>query len=760
MRWLALAIAVVCGVGALSGRAVAEPAITVRGTLIDRASRQPVAGAVIELAGELVASGDDGGFRFVVAPGTYTLIVTAPWLATARVPLVVAHELALTVEVDAAEVPTGERIEVTDIAPTAPGETRVSAKLARAVPGGGDAAKVVQSLPAVARPPAGSAELVVWGAAPHDTRVFVDGVPVMALYHLGGYRAAVGNELIGDLRLTPAAFGPDRGRAIGGVVDVGLADPSTAPDWRAQADVLDGTLAGKLSLGTLTIAAAARHSWLDRAVDAVIDRKQLAPNAPLPTWSDAQLVVRAALSSNLVVTGWVLGALDALDRTLVSDDPATQVDETIDQRTVRAQLTLRRDTGDGYDTATLWVGRDRTSYDLQVGLTPARQAAASWVGGARAAQQRRLAPAATLTLGGDLDGETTELQRLGSLTTPVREGDLYIFGQPPGDDVAADRWSATTIDAAGHAALDLRAGRLSATLGGRLDVWMLGASRLTPRVGAPPGLGAQQLRFTEDPRGSIQLRLTDDASVRLDGGSYHQARAASDTSAVFGSPQLGVEQAWHVTAGGQWRAAPFALEAAVYARWLGDLVARDLAVTPPLAQALTQAGTGRVLGAQLTARVLDWRGVTGWLSYTLSRSTRRDAAAQAERLFDHDQTHGLVAVAGWEAGPWTLGGRLRLASGEPRTAVMGAFFDARAGRFEPIRGPHNGARLPAFFAADVRAERRFELGGGVRGAAYLELQNLTGRANPEEIIYSADFAQRGYLTGLPLLAVGGVRVER
>jgi len=48
----------------------------------------------------------------------------------------------------------------------------------------------------------------------------------------------------------------------------------------------------------------------------------------------------------------------------------------------------------------------------------------------------------------------------------------------------------------------------------------------------------------------------------------------------------------------------------------------------------------------------------------------------------------------------------------------------------------------------------------VRGAVYLEVQNLTGRANPEEIIYRADFAQRGYLTGLPLLAIGGVRIER
>ena len=98
-------------------------------------------------------------------------------------------------------------------------------------------------------------------------------------------------------------------------------------------------------------------------------------------------------------------------------------------------------------------------------------------------------------------------------------------------------------------------------------------------------------------------------------------------------------------------------------------------------------------------------------------------------------------------------------TGEPRTDVLGSFFDSRSGRFQPIRGEHNGVRLPVFFAADLRGERRFALARAAR-AVYVEVQNLTGRANAEEIIYSADFSQRGYLTSLPLLAIAGVRIER
>ncbi|HUJ57409.1 MAG TPA: TonB-dependent receptor [Kofleriaceae bacterium] len=740
--------------------ASAAGAETISGTIVDRASKQPVGGATITVGSELAASADDGTFAVTLPPGAYTVSVTADWLApaTRKVTLVRGKDVVLVIEVDPAHAPAGEQIEVHGIAPTAVGEIKVDAHLARSLPGGGDAAKIVQSLPSVARPAAGSTDIVIWGAAPNESRVFVDGVPVPALYHVGGYRSAVGNDLIGDIHLTPAAFGVDRGGAIGGVIDIGMADPASVPAWRAQADVLDGSALGRAKLGDATIAAAIRQSWLDQAIGVVEDPQKLAPNAPLPRWTDGQVVLRMPLAEKTVLSAWVIGSIDHLDRTLASDDPATQTSEVTDQRMVRGQLTVRRDREDGYDSATLWFGRDTTSDDLRVGLVPANLATAAWVGGARGVQQQRLPGGEVLTFGVDLDSQLADLSRSGSLTVPAREGDIHIFGQPPGDDVASDSWRATTIDAAGHGAIDAHAGPLTATAGLRFDTWLLTASRLLPRVGATPDIGSQQILYTADPRGTLQWKLDDDLTLRGDAGRYHQAREATDTSAVFGTPGLGVEEAWHVIAGGQWRLSPLAIEAAGYARWLDDLVARDLAVTPPLARSLTQEGIGTVFGVQVTARVIGWHGVSGWLSYNLSRSRRKDAPAQDWRFFDHDQTNGLIAVAGWEHGAWTLGTRVRYATGEPRTPVIGAFYDSRSGRFEPIVGVQNSVRLPAFFAADLRAERRFPI-ASAHGAVYLEIQNLTDRANAEEIIYSADFSQHGYLTSLPLLAIAGVRIE-
>lgn len=731
---------------------------TLRGSVVERGSRAPVGGAVLTINGEFAASADDGTFEVTLpSRGTFTLEVSAPWLVTKRV-RVVMPSAELVVEVEPATEMGGETIDVVDIAPGAPGETRIDAKLARAVPGGGDAAKVVQSMPAVARPAAGSAVVVVWGAAPNDTRTFVDGVPVPALYHVGGYRSSVGNDLIGDIRLTPAAFGVDRGRAIGGVIDIGLADPASVPDWRVQVDLLDAAASGATALGGGTLAGAVRWSWLDRAIGVIADPATLAPNAPLPTWSDAQVVYRKQLDDRLTLSAFAIGAIDGLERRLRSDDPATMTSEDLGRAMVRGQVALRRERDDGFDSAMLWFGRDQLTDVFKFGLVPAELRSHAWVAGARAIQQTRYPGGVTLTLGGDLDGELASYARDGSLSIPAREGDLRIFGLPPGDDVSADRWSATTVDAATYATVDLVLGRVIATGGARVDGWLLGASRLTPATGIAPSIGTQRIELTADPRGSVQVQLAEGAIARVDAGRYHQARAGSDTSAQFGTPTLGLEQAWHVTAGGQWRRAPVAIEAAVYRRWLDDLVARDLAVTPRYAQSLTQDGTGSVVGLQVTARAVGWRGFSGWLSYNLSRSRRRDALIVPGRFFDHDQTHGLIAVGGWERGPWSIGGRVRMASGEPRTDVVGTYFDTRSGRFEPIRGPHNGVRLPMYFAADVRGERRFVV-GALKAAVYLELQNLTNRSNAEEIIYSADFEDRGYLTGLPFLAILGLRLE-
>src|SRR5262249_47579624 len=128
------------------------------------------------------------------------------------------------------------------------------------------------------------------------------------------------------------------------------------------------------------------------------------------------------------------------------------------------------------------------------------------------------------------------------------------------------------------------------------------------------------------------------------------------------------------------------------------------------------------------------------------------------RMFDFDQTHVLTLVAGWQRGGWGLGARFRFATGMPRTPVVGAFFDARDDQWQPVFGAHNSIRLPSFYQLDLRIDRPFTLQRFALDV-YLDLENVTGRENPEEIVYDDRYAKRDFITGLPTLAVAGLRLS-
>lgn len=107
---------------------------------------------------------------------------------------------------------------------------------------------------------------------------------------------------------------------------------------------------------------------------------------------------------------------------------------------------------------------------------------------------------------------------------------------------------------------------------------------------------------------------------------------------------------------------------------------------------------------------------------------------------------------------WQLGARFRYATGVPRTPVMGSYFDARDDQYEPLFGAQNTIRVPAFYQLDARLERTFTISEH-RTNVFADIQNVTDRKNPEEIIYNFDYTARKYITGLPTLAVVGARVE-
>jgi len=748
------------------------PQVNFEGVVKERFSKRPLAGVRVWLKDLAVAATTDaaGAFAFVDVPlGPHMIELSADKLVTVTTEETIEAGKKKTVTYRVEERVDGVDEERVTRAPRIKKEsvtTTIRTEEARRVPGTqGDTLKVVQNLPGVARAALGSGALIVWGAAPRETKVNLDGVEIPTLYHLGGLRSTVNGALVRSIELVPGGYGADYGRGLGGLVRIETrALPDRGVHGYAQADAIDASAMVTGAIGSrVRVGVAARYSYLDAVLRAITRRTgsgDVTKYVPIPRYYDYQLRLDVKLRRDETLEAIVIASNDRLERNLPSDDPTDVRIERTEQTFYRAIVRYQRLLSDGSSVSVTpsfgWEASDRRQ---QFGLVPVQQSTTAYSYGLRAAYRRKVATWATLSAGLDLRGAWQDTARSGSLTQPPREGDLYVFGQAPGDDVSADRWKSHIVDVAPYVFAELRVGKLTITPGLRVDVFYLEGDRTTPPSGGLPPVGYARISFAADPRLQIiyqpHRRVTLTAAV----GLYHQTPDAEDLSPVFGNPTLGPSSALHVSLGAQVRITPtLSCELVGYYKRLDDLPVRSSLPTPALSAALVQEGQGRSYGGQLLLRQELTKGLFGWITYSVSRSERLDHPDGSWRLFDYDQTHALTAVLSYEYRHFTFGARFRWSSGYPRTPVIASYYDPRGDKYQPVFGRQNSSRLPDFLQLDVRVEKTIAFRRATLDI-YLDAQNITARANPEEIVYGYDYRRKGYITGLPVLATLGLKVE-
>ena len=201
------------------------------GTVTDEGTHAPVAGAdvLVQVDTRRVAAVTDEAGHFVVdvPEGVWALEVLsldhAPW----------SGELTVTDPPSPIELvlERGDFEEITvlfykDPDPVVTRRSVTAGEVAR-VPGAfGDPVRVVTSLPGAARPPFGSSQLIIRGGNDDDTTVFIDGVEVPIVYHLGGYRSVVHPSMVAEVDFLPGVFPARYGDTTAGLVDV-----QTRADW-------------------------------------------------------------------------------------------------------------------------------------------------------------------------------------------------------------------------------------------------------------------------------------------------------------------------------------------------------------------------------------------------------------------------------------------------------------------------------------------------------------------------------------------------
>ena len=717
-----------------------------RGWVLDRLG-EPVVGAVVGLhvegagrAGEATTDGAGGFWLEELPPASYSVDVAATGYRILETRELIEAGAETRVRYRLQE--EGARYEtVTRTRSLPPARDVVRRTLTpddmRRVPGtSGDALAAVQALPGVARPPLALGLFIIRGSPPDDTLVLLEDHPVPLPYHLGGLATVVTSDLVESIDLLPGSFSVRHGRAAGGVVDIQLRTPRRDRLHAvADVDLIDAGLLAEVPITDRgAVAIAVRRSYVDALLPLFFPDDVDLSFTQFPVYWDYQLLGDLDLSREHGVRLLVSGSDDTLALRLddgASGDPAIrgnfQTHFAYHQVSVQLESRFAHGVVHRFSPAFTW---SRTAgdagpnihFDFASSLVTLRQEL-----------EVPMSRVARFRFGLDAQGGPLDTEVRAPQPPDNRDASTPVYGQP----IKTYDDGRFLLNFGAYAEVSLSPGEgLDLVAGGRVD-----------RLGLID-------EVTVDPRASIRWRATSRLVLKAGLGVYSQPPRGYEVVPGFGNTGLAAERGVHYAVGFERKLAdPLTLDIELFAKTLAH------AAAPDPDEGFASTGRGRAFGLESMLVLRPRLPAFGWISYTLSRSERRDRPGAPWRLFEFDQTHiftfvaGVLLPAGLEAGV-----RLRYTSGYPDTPVSGAIYDADWDVYRPITDTTQSSRIPPYFSLDLRSARRWRA-WGARWTLTAEVQNATVHANPERRLYQYDYRDSSFTTGIPILPNLGLRAE-
>jgi TonB family protein len=605
-----------------------------------------------------------------------------------------------------------------------------------------DALRAVELLPGVARPPFGLGLLIVRGAAPQDSEFFIDGVSVPLIFHFGGLTSVYNSFLLERIDFFPGNFSVRYGRRTGGILEVTTRDPSQDMiHGVAEISVIDTfiTLEGPIT-DKISIQGGLRRSLLDLILPSVLPDDVGIRQAPV--YIDYQFKLNFLPSKRDRVRIQAYGSNDRLELILneaAGDDPAIRGQTQFSTSFYNNQIDWRRRLGEKTDQEIAFnIGPQKINFGLGDSFRLRGRFIQTY---GRGEWRYPISDRVRLIAGLDVYAAPIDLVYEGPQPT-AGEGAGSQQGSLAREEQVFTDVNTTVVRPAIYLESDLRLGKITQLiLGLRTDYF------------------GEINAFAVNPRLTTIFSVREDMRVKLGVGLFSQPPEFQESDANIGNPNLDPIQAVHVGAGWEYDGVPgfrFGVEGFYKYLW-------DRPVTTPNGEEpfYVTGGTGRIYGAEFSMNVRPKKGrqYFGYLSYTLSRSERKDGPLEPWRLFDFDQTHILTAAFVYNfKRNWEIGGTFRVVSGNPNTPVIGSVYDALSDVYIPIDGRVNSIRNPLFHRLDVRVQKKWIFDRWAI-ALFLDIRNAYNQQNQEGIIYNYDFSQQSPLLGLPIIPALGVRGE-
>lgn len=738
---------------------------SVRGKIIDKQSRQPVAYAnvvVVGIPGKGASTDSLGMFRIEqVPPGIYRFEATLIGYKSAVTPEYVVSASTPFIEIEMEE---DENMLAAVVVTPSPFRKTVESPISMRIiglqeieksPGGNrDISRIVRAYPGVSFSPIGYRnDLIVRGGSPSENRFYMDGIEIPNINHFatqgasGGPVSIVNADLIREISFYTGAFPANRSGAMSSVLDFRLKDGN--PDkqtFKATLGASEVSFSGNGHLSDkTTYLFSLRQSYLQLLFKAL--------GLPfLPNFIDGQFKLKTKLSAHNELT--ILG-LVGIDKMKLNTDEKGEDAEyilsylpTIHQETFTVGTSYRHYAGKHVQTLTLshnylnnrnvkYLNNDESYEDnLTLRLRSVEQKTTL-----RFENQTRLGQW-TLKEGAEMNYSNytnrTKQRMFGYTTLSDYQTDLNIFSW--GGFFSTNYTTANKL--------------FSASAGIRTD-------------GNNYNREMKELWKQLSPRLSLSYELTKQWTLSGNAGLYHQlppytALGFKDNDGHYINKDLKYMRVMETSLGLDWHLQDrLMISAEGFFKQYGrmPLSLRD---NIPLAckgddygtvgnEALTPTAEGRAYGVEAMLR---WQipGRFNFVSsFTVFRSEYRNGNGDSDDNIPSGTKYissawdnrFILNVSGTYNLPrrWSIGGKLSYIGGAPYTPYdeeKSSLVEAWNAQGRPYYdySKYNTERLPNFAQLDIRVDKSFYFHRCMVGF-YLDLQNITGsKLKQQDVIMS------------------------
>ena len=722
----------------------AQPTHRIKGTVIDKASRQP-----LEFINVLVLGLGRGGVTDAeghfnigeVPPGIYRLQASAVGYKTILTPEYIVSTKDLTIQIETEENLTElEGVTVTASPfrrdPESPVGLRIIGlqEIEKSPGANRDISRIVQSYPGVAFSPAGYRnDLIVRGGSPSENRFYLDGVEIPNINHFstqgasGGPVGIINADLIREVNFYTGAFPTDRGNAMSSVLDFKLRDGDMERNsLKATLGASEVSLASNGHIGKKTsYLVSVRQSYLQFLFDML--------GLPfLPTFPDAQFKLKTRFNANNELTILGLGGIDNMKlNTKLDGEKAEYILSylpKIQQETFTLGAVYRHYAGIHVQSVVVshsYLNNRNTKY-----LNNDESSADNLFLKLRSVEQEtkfRIENTSTfgnwkINFGANLDYSqytNTTFQRV-----YIDEGRTFDYHTYLG------MWRWGIFGTINYATTDER---FTASLGVRTD-----ANNFSSGM---KGMGDQL-----SPRLSLSYRLTDGLYLSGNAGLYYQlppytGLGFKDNNGAWVNKYLRYMSVSQESLGLSWHPGnTFELSAEGFYKQY-DKIPFSIADGIPLAckgndygvignEALSSTAQGRAYGIEILMKWLIAKKLNLASSFTLFKSEYRNNK-QSEYIASAWDNRYIFNMSGTYNFPhnWSLGMKISCIGGAPYTPYdveKSSLVTAWNAQGRPYYDytKYNTGRLPAFGQLDVRVDKTFYLKRCMLGF-YIDLQNVT-----------------------------------